>query len=133
MGIKRSKPLMIDSHATLTNLNDTVDDSVTIQSIDRKNIIKIDEDDSSNSEPKRKYMRTGNSNGSLSGSGSRKSSFNLDSTTVNPMGIVINDITDNLIKSALNGSSNLEDEVQNIKMPFVDLGVDSPTSNQVGA
>ncbi len=121
MGIKRSKPLMIDSHTTLTNLNDPLDSAIL--TLDRNNAIKIDDD---SNEPKAKFMRFDNENSNTgSGSTSRKNSFASK-------GVVINDVTDNLIKSAININLKLEDEVQNIKVPFVDLIADSPSSNQVG-
>lgn len=144
MGLKRSRPLMIDSHSTLTSINEEVKYSLS----DEKDDFRDDDEDEFEAPPLKQkrastsydhdYVTTTPSPSSNNTPKSMPSSsrapifqFHSNEGTQNSQngskGVVINDITDslNLLKSSLGVEYN------NDKEPVIDFVVDSPISNNV--
>lgn len=142
MGLKRSRPLMIDSHSTLNNINEEVKYGLT----DNQDEFNEEEDLEG---PPMKHKRASTSYDHDYGATPSTSSNNTPKSSVSSSrtpfqfygqngsgaqangsgskGVVINDITDslNLLKSSL----GVEHSDQ--KEPVIDFVVDSPISNHV--
>jgi hypothetical protein len=147
MGLKRNRPLMIDSHSDIIDNNfesktanlSTINDIININYNDDSNpstptsseLHNLNDDNNNNEFINSQRQKRCSSSSIDHDYGLKKKMMRCDKTTLNK-GVIINDITDNLLKSSLgdtNNSYSTTDDDQ-LKGPFVDYVGDSPSSLQ---